>query len=80
MIYVIGTARIKPESRDAYIKGAKDVMAATYKEKGCITYEFNANLRESNTFMVVERWETQADLDAHLSRRTSRLGANFPHR
>ena len=39
MIYVVATSQVKPESRDAFIKGAKECIAATRKEKGCISYE-----------------------------------------
>jgi len=31
MIYIIATNRVKPESREAYIKGAKEVVAETQK-------------------------------------------------
>ena len=37
MIYVIATNEVKPESRDAFIKGAKECIAETRKEKGCIS-------------------------------------------
>ena len=33
MIYVVATSHVKPESRDAFIKGAKEVIAATRQEK-----------------------------------------------
>ena len=34
MIYVVATSQVKPESRDAFIKGAKECIEATGKEKG----------------------------------------------
>ena len=65
MIYVIATTKVKPESRDAYIKGAKECMAATHQEKGCVAYEFHTGISDPNLFVVVERWETRDDLTAH---------------
>ena len=36
MIHVVATTQVKPQSRDALIKGAGECIAATRKEKGCI--------------------------------------------
>ena len=68
MIYVIATSQVKPESRDAFIKGAKECIAATRQEKGCISYESHAGINDPNLFVVVERWETREDLNAHAPR------------
>ncbi|PZA09088.1 antibiotic biosynthesis monooxygenase [Rhodopseudomonas palustris] len=65
MIYVVATTQVKPESRDAYIAGAKACIAETRKEKGCIAYENHISINDPNTFVVVERWETREDLNAH---------------
>ena len=65
MIYVIATSHVKPGSRDAFIKGARDVIAATRKEKGCIAYESHSSIHDPNLFVVVERWESREDLNAH---------------
>jgi quinol monooxygenase YgiN len=65
VIYVVATSHVKPQSRDAYIKGAKECAAATQQEKGCITYEGCVSINDPNIFVVVERWETREDLNAH---------------
>ena len=65
MIYVVATTEVKPEHRDAYIKGAKDCVAATQKEAGCIYYDSHVSVNNPNLFVVVERWETREDLNAH---------------
>jgi quinol monooxygenase YgiN len=65
MIYVVATSHVKPESRDAFIKGAKACIAETQKEKGCIAYESHTSINDPNLFVVVERWETREDLNAH---------------
>jgi quinol monooxygenase YgiN len=65
MIYVVATTQVKPESRDAFIKGAKECIAETRKEKGCIAYENHTSINDPNLFVVVERWETREDLNAH---------------
>jgi quinol monooxygenase YgiN len=65
MIYVIATSQVKPESREAFIKGAKECIAATRQEKGCISYESHTGINDPNLFVVVERWESREDLNAH---------------
>ena len=65
MIYVVATSQVKPELRDAFIKGAKECIAVTRAEKGCIAYESHTSINDPNLFVVVERWETREDLNAH---------------
>jgi quinol monooxygenase YgiN len=65
MIYVIATSQVKPESRDAFIKGAKQCITETRKEKGCLAYESHASINDPNLFVVVERWASREDLSAH---------------
>ena len=65
MIYVVATTQVKPEARDAFIAGAKACIAETRKEKGCVAYESHISINDPNTFVVVERWESREDLNAH---------------
>jgi quinol monooxygenase YgiN len=65
MIYVIATTQVKPENRESFIAGHKRCIAETRKEKGCIAYEGHTSVNDPNTYVVVERWETREDLNAH---------------
>jgi quinol monooxygenase YgiN len=65
VIYVVATSQVKLESRDAFIKGARECIEATRKEKGCLSYESHTSINDPNLFVVVERWETREDLNAH---------------
>jgi quinol monooxygenase YgiN len=65
MIYVVATTQVKPESREAFIKGAMECAEATRKEKGCIDYQGHTSINDPNLFVVVERWESRDDLNAH---------------
>src|SRR5438105_15936609 len=64
-IYVIANSQVKPELRDAFIKGAKECIAATRKEQGCLSYESHTSINDPYLFVVVERWESREDLNAH---------------
>ena len=65
MIYVVATTKVKPECREAFIAGAKDCIPATLKEQGCISYENHTSIHDPNLFVVVERWASREDLNAH---------------
>src|SRR5271155_997105 len=63
MIYVVATTPVKPESREAFIKGAKECIGATRQEKGCLAYESHTSINDPNLFVVVERGESREDLN-----------------
>lgn len=65
MIYVVATTKVKPEGREAYMAGAKDCIAATQQEHGCIYYDSHCSINDPDTFVVVERWASRDDLNAH---------------
>ena len=65
MIYVVATTQLKPEHKDAYVAGARDCIAATRKEAGCIFYDGHLSVSDPNQFVFVERWESRDALNAH---------------
>jgi len=65
MIYVVATTQVKPENKEDFIKGHKACTVETLKEKGCISYDGNVSVNNPNQYVVVERWETRDDLNAH---------------
>ncbi len=42
------------------------LVAPTRGEEGCLTYELYESGSAPGTFVTVESWRSQADLDAHL--------------
>jgi quinol monooxygenase YgiN len=65
VIYVIATTPVKAECREAFINGHKACIVETLKEKGCLSYEGHTSVNDPNLYVVVERWETREDLNAH---------------
>jgi quinol monooxygenase YgiN len=65
MIYVVATTQVKPGQIDAFVAGHKKAVAETLKEKGCLSYAGHTAVEDPNTYVVVERWETRDDLNAH---------------
>ena len=65
MIYVVATTQVKSENKDDFIKGHKACTAETLKETGCLSYDGHVSVNNPNLYVVVERWETRDDLNAH---------------
>ena len=65
MIYVVATSQVKPESREAFIKGSKECIAATRKEKGCIAYDLHESVTDHSKMVFVEQWENAEALVPH---------------
>lgn len=66
MIYLVATLTVKPDQRAEFITNARDVIAATRREAGCISYELTNSVTEPDTFLFVERWQSRDALDAHF--------------
>lgn len=66
MVYVVAKKIIKKENQPAFLELAKDLIACTRKEEGCIEYTLTATPEHENLLMYIEKWESRAHLDAHL--------------
>jgi len=65
MIIVIGKVIVEPEDREAFMRSARAVEAATRQESGCIHYAFAQDLTDANLFWLSESWTDIPSLDAH---------------
>ena len=45
----------------------RDQIAHTLRETGCIDYSFAADTTHADRVRLLERWESMADLRAHVS-------------
>jgi quinol monooxygenase YgiN len=61
MVYVIATLTVKPEMKAELFAAAKECIAATRQEKGCVSYELFESTIDPNKLVFVEEWES-ADL------------------
>ena len=52
--------------RDRFIAAARDCVAATRREPGCLGYALCESLTDPGQFISVESWETRADVDRHM--------------
>lgn len=52
---------------DTVIAAANRVAEITRTEKGCISYEFFADINRSGRILLFEEWESEETIDAHLA-------------
>jgi quinol monooxygenase YgiN len=57
---------VPPENRKEFLQTLHPLIDRVRQEKGCIRYEVYQDVENENTFILVEEWEAQADLDEHL--------------
>lgn len=76
MIHVLAYVTAKPGQREAVLREFRAILPTVHAEKGCIEYApvidtgglGNAPVKlGGDTFAVVEKWATEADLNAHAA-------------
>jgi quinol monooxygenase YgiN len=67
MIIVVGTVEVAESDRGRYLESRRDQVAHTLDETGCIDYSFAADATHPDRVRLLERWETLADLQAHVA-------------
>ncbi|MCL2462709.1 MAG: antibiotic biosynthesis monooxygenase [Defluviitaleaceae bacterium] len=66
MINVVAVSRVKKESVAEYKEIARELVAETRKESGCISYSLFEDQSDGASLAFLESWESQAHLDAHM--------------
>jgi quinol monooxygenase YgiN len=63
---VVGVLKAKSGSEAILQAALSDLVEPTRAEAGCLSYELFASVVDATTFITIEQWRSQADLDAHL--------------
>ncbi len=72
-IRVIATFAVRPEHVDDFIAVARATLVApARREDGCVQYDLCQDVADPTRFAMIEAWETEAALDAHLARESLR--------
>jgi quinol monooxygenase YgiN len=64
MVIVAGHIVVDPDQREAYLADCVAVVEAGRRAPGCLDFAICADLVEPGRIVVLERWETQADVEA----------------
>lgn len=65
MIVVIAKLVAQPGARQELVSLAKDVIATTRNEQGCVSYTLLQDPYDDSKLCFVEEWQTLDDLRAH---------------
>lgn len=57
--------QVSPENRAALIEAAKELVAASIRENGCIAYDIFESATRKDVLMICETWTDEASLDVH---------------
>ena len=66
-IHVTVVKDVPADKQQKWLEMAKELASETWKEDGCISYDFVRSTEKQNRFVIVEEWESQSHLDAHFN-------------
>ncbi|GLZ50978.1 antibiotic biosynthesis monooxygenase family protein [Actinomycetospora sp. NBRC 106378] len=64
MVIVAGHLLVAPEAREAYLAGCVAVVEQARGARGCLDFALSADLLDPGRINVLERWASQADVEA----------------
>ena len=64
MVIVAGHVVVDPEQRDDYLSGCVEVVRQARRAPGCLDFSLSADLLEPGRINILERWESQAAVEA----------------
>lgn len=67
VIIVAGTVELDPAQRDAALRAASELFAATRAQPGCLDYVWCADPASAGGVWVYERWQDTDSFAAHLA-------------
>jgi quinol monooxygenase YgiN len=65
---ILATLRmnVRPEKRIDLLETMRGMLEPARVERGCLSYRLYEDVEDSNSFVLVEEWETQNDLESHI--------------
>lgn len=64
-VVVVAILEATPEGLDDAVDAVTTCIEETHKEEGCLSYALHRDTGNPNKLVMVERWRSQEDLDAH---------------
>lgn len=73
MIHVMARIVVEPESAESALGILRELVAASRREAGCVSYELFRRPDAPQVFQTFEIWRDQAAVDGHM--KTTHVGA-----
>jgi len=67
MVKLIARLHTQPGKADVVAAALVELAGPSREEPGCILYDVCRSLSDANEVLVLEEWESQAALDAHMA-------------
>ena len=64
---VVAVIVAQPGKADVVRDALAALVPLTLQEEGCLSYALSESAAEPGTFITVETWRAQADLEAHMA-------------
>lgn len=65
-ILVILRMIVRPEKRRDLIETMRGMLEPVRVERGCLSYRLYEDVEDRNTFVLMEEWNTQKDIESHI--------------
>jgi quinol monooxygenase YgiN len=72
MILVTLRMTVRSERRSDLLEAMRGLLEPARVERGCLSYRLYEDVEDGNTFILVEEWETQHDLESHIRTKNQR--------
>jgi quinol monooxygenase YgiN len=63
---------VQPERRRDLLEALRGILEPSRVERGCLSYRLYEDVEDTNAFVLLEEWATQADLERHISKDNQR--------
>ena len=57
---------VQPERRSDLLETMRGMLEPVRVERGCLSYRLYEDVEDRDTFVLVEEWKTQEDLERHI--------------
>jgi quinol monooxygenase YgiN len=64
---VVAVITAKPGSEPLVEAALKELTASSKNDQGCLSYDLFVSASAPATFITIERWASQEDIDAHMA-------------
>ena len=59
---------VRPEGRRDLLETMRSMLEPARVERGCLSYHLYEDIENRDAFLLLEEWETQDDLERHISK------------
>ncbi|MDN5743736.1 MAG: antibiotic biosynthesis monooxygenase [Nocardioidaceae bacterium] len=66
-VNVVATIPLDPARAAEAVPALSELAAASAKDEGCLRYDVFPSVSVPGTFVTIEEWRSQEDLDAHMA-------------